>query len=116
MKIFTTLSLIFSLFTSGIVFAQSDNMKMDGMDMTSMDMTKKTTDATNKAEGVVKAVDQASGTVTFAHGPVKSLGWPAMTMSFTVEDKALFERLTPGKKVQFEFIKQGNKYVVTSVK
>ena len=31
----------------------------------------------------VKSVDLAARTVTLAHGPVKSLNWPAMTMCFT---------------------------------
>jgi Cu(I)/Ag(I) efflux system protein CusF len=121
MKRITTAPLILSLLMSGIALAQSDSMNMEGMDMKNMDITgkdmaKKTPETANKAVGVVKAVDQANGTVTFAHGPVTSLGWPDMTMIFTVEDKVLFDNLTVGKKVQFEFVKRGNKYVVTSVK
>ena len=42
------------------------------------------TAAAHPATGVVKSVDRAKGTVTLAHGPVKSLNWPAMTMPFTV--------------------------------
>ena len=45
------------------------------------------------ATGVVKSVDRAKSTVTLAHDPVKSLNWPAMTMPFTVTDKALLEKL-----------------------
>lgn len=64
----------------------------------------------------MKAVDPAAGTVTLAHGPVKSLNWPLMTMGFAVNDKALFDKLSVGKKVDAEFVQQGGKYVITAVK
>jgi Cu(I)/Ag(I) efflux system protein CusF len=72
--------------------------------------------AAHPATGVVKSVDRAKSTVTLAHDPVKSLNWPAMTMPFTVKDKALLEKLPAGKKVQFEFVQQGKDYVITNVK
>ena len=74
------------------------------------------TAAAHQATGVVKSVDRAKGTVTLAHGPVKSLNWPAMTMPFTVKDKALLEKLQAGNKVEFEFVQQGKEYVITTVK
>jgi Cu(I)/Ag(I) efflux system periplasmic protein CusF len=72
--------------------------------------------AAHQATGVVKKVDPKAGTVTLAHDPVKSLKWPAMTMGFTVKDKALLDKLQPGKKVEFEFLQQGKDYVITGVK
>ena len=72
--------------------------------------------APHQATGTVKKVDPAKGVVTLAHEPVKSLKWPAMTMGFTVKDKALLDKLQPGKKVEFEFVQQGKDYVVTGVK
>ena len=70
----------------------------------------------HQATGVVKSVDPAKGSVTLAHDPVKSLKWPAMTMGFTVKDKALLDRLQPGKKIEFQFVQEGKNYVITSVK
>jgi len=72
--------------------------------------------AAHKASGIVKAADRGKGTVTLAHGPVPSLKWPAMTMSFAVKDKALLEKLPTNKKVDFEFVQQGKDYVITDVK
>ncbi|MBI5918651.1 MAG: copper-binding protein [Nitrosomonadales bacterium] len=72
--------------------------------------------AVAEGRGVVESADQAKGVVTLTHEPIPSLNWPAMTMDFAVEDKALFRKLVPGKTVRFEFIKQRNKYVVTGVK
>jgi len=99
---------------------------MKGMDMKQMDATKckEMKPTTNSkphsngmhvADGVVKQLDP-KGTVTLQHGPVKSLGWPAMTMGFSVKDKALMDQLAVGKKVHVEFSKQGDEYVIRSVK
>ena len=70
----------------------------------------------HKGVGTVKKIDPAAGTVTLAHGPIKSMDWPAMTMAFDVKDKAVLGKLSAGKKVEFEFVKEGSGYVVTSVK
>jgi Cu(I)/Ag(I) efflux system protein CusF len=92
---------------------------MQGMDMKDMDKKAdgKASKATvHKTAGVVKAVDPSKGTVTLAHEPVKSLNWPAMTMSFAVKDKMLFDKLAVDKKVNVEFKQDGAGYVVTSVR
>jgi Cu(I)/Ag(I) efflux system periplasmic protein CusF len=95
-----------ALFPVCSAFAQHE-----GMDMSEMS----TKTDINKGVGVVEAVDQAKGIVTLRHEPIASLGWSAMTMDFAVEDKALFSKLAVGKKVQFQFVKQHNHYVVTGV-
>ena len=38
-----------------------------------------------------------------------------MTMSFKVKDQTLMPKLAVDKKVTFEFIKEGDEYVVTRV-
>lgn len=93
--------------------------KMD--DMKSMDMAKKPVNAASvptvhTATGTVQKFDPKSGLVTLAHGPVKSMNWPAMTMGFQVLDKTLIDKLAVGKKVDFEFVQGSKGYVVTSVK
>jgi Cu/Ag efflux protein CusF len=71
---------------------------------------------TYKAIAVVKAVDAPNGKVTLNHEAVKSLNWPAMTMSFLVKNKMLLDKLTVGKKVHIEFKKEDSDYVITAVK
>lgn len=99
-----------------------DDMKSMPMnktgDMKDMNMGKPMAPAgkTHKAVGVVQAVDAKAGTVTVAHGPVPSLNWNAMTMTFDVKDKELLHKFAQGKKVEFEFVEQGENYVVTGVK
>lgn len=95
---------------------------MSSHDMSSHDMkgmkgmeTAKPSPAHN-ASGTVQRIDPAKGTVSIAHGPVKSLNWPAMTMSFAVKDKAMLDNLKPGAKVAFGFVQSGADYVVTEIK
>ena len=70
----------------------------------------------HKASGVVKKVDAKAGTVTIEHQPVKSANMPVMTMDFKVPDKALFAKLTEGKKVEVEFEERGKDYIIHTVK
>ena len=56
--------------------------------------------ASAQGQGVVKAVDARAGTVTIAHGPIKALGWGAMTMAFKADPAAL-KGLAAGDKVSF---------------
>ena len=91
---------------------------MGGMDMKGIDMgkDKKSEGKTHKGAGTVKKVDSAAGKVTIAHGPIPTMKWPAMNMTFTVKDKALLAKFSQDKKVDFEFVEQGSNYVIMSVK
>ena len=109
-----------------------DMKDMKGMDMKDMDMQKchemmnRTSDkgapAAAKAEqlhpavAVVKTIDPEGGKVTLAHEAVPSLQWPPMTMSFQVKDRALFNKLVVGQKVEVSLAHQGENYVVVAVK
>lgn len=98
---------------TGAALAQQ---KMGDMPMKDMPMETPSQGQTHHASGTIKKVDAAKGTVTFDHEPVKTLDWPAMTMTFTVKDKMLLDKLAVGKKLEFEFVKDGKGYVVTGVK
>ena len=110
------------LFATTAAFAQQKMDDMKGMDMSkmeSMDMGKKPTgtkQVTHAVKATVKKVDESASTVTLAHGPVASLNWPAMTMNFRVKDKMLLKKLSVDKRVDVKFVKEGEDYVVTSVK
>lgn len=60
---------------------------------------------TYRAEGQVESVDAES--VTFSHGPVPALQWPAMTMAFGKPGPTAFADVKPGDTVRFEFRKGG---------
>lgn len=145
MKTFAVASILIALSSSNVVFAQDNKMSdmdmkkcmdMKGMDMKGMkdmDMkscmemmnrnseSKSMSDSGNagqvhKATGIVKSVEPQKGTVTLAHGPVESLKWPAMTMGFSVRDKALLETMSVGKNINVEFVKEGGNYVITKAR
>ena len=103
---------LFTLAAAGAAHAQSGGMK--GMDMKDMPMKAEKNAVVHKASGVVAKIDKNK--VTIQHGPVQSLNWPAMTMAFTVKDKALIDRLGKDKKVDFEFRQEGKDYVITAVR
>ena len=114
--------LAMSVAAPALSHAQSDRMKgmdMKGMDMKGMDSNasaKRAKNATHKGTGTVRKSDPAGGTVTIAHDPIKSMEWPAMTMSFTAKEKKMLEGIKPGAKVEFEFVQQESKYTITSIK
>lgn len=108
-----------TLLPAATVLAQQKMDDMKGMDMgkaKGMDMGKAATQTTHAGQGVVKKINAKAGVVTIAHEPVNSMNWPAMTMGFKVKDTMLLDKLAQGKKVHFEFVREGDDYVVTSLK
>jgi Cu(I)/Ag(I) efflux system membrane fusion protein len=51
--------------------------------------------------GIVKAVDPASGRIRISHGPIEDLGWSAMTMEFDVMPGTGLENTRVGQNVRF---------------
>jgi len=62
--------------------------------------------------GIVQSID--GDKITLAHGPISSIGWPAMTMTFTAGPGAA-NGLKAGDKVDFNFRQDQGTYVLTSV-
>ncbi len=84
-------------------------MNMDGMEMKSMKM--EAAPVTHHGTGTVKKIDARM--VTLSHGPITSLNWSAMTMSFKLKDAALTKGIKVGDVVDFELVQSGGNYVVT---
>ena len=95
---------------------QADMKGMDMKDMSPSTMAKDARPVKHVAKGTVKSVDARAGTVILDHEAVKSMNWPAMSMTFKVQDKALVDKLGQGKKVEVEFEQRGKDYVITSAK
>ena len=112
MKSLNAAIITLALAAAAPVFAQSGAMHGMGMDKAPAQGGQATV---HEATGVVKSVDAAAGKVTLAHGPVKTLNWPAMTMTFGVKDKGLLDKLGAGQHVHVGFVKQGTGFVITSV-
>jgi len=93
-------------------FAEATDMKSLNQGATSKHDKSQTT---HKAVGVIRKVDAQANSVTLAHEAIQSLNWPAMTMSFKVQDKTLLDKLAQGKKVEVDFEQRGKDYVITKV-
>lgn len=90
---------------------------MGGMNMNGhMDkgMGAKTMQPVHKASGTVKAIDPAKGTITIAHGAVKSANWPAMKMTFEIAPEMIGD-IKAGARVEFEFIAKGMEATITKI-
>ena len=73
--------------------------------------------AVHQGTGKVVAVDRAKLSIKLAHEAIKSLGWPGMTMDFTVADAALLDGIKGGDTVTFELGKDAKtgKWLITRI-
>ena len=91
-------------------------MDMNGMNMKNMNMNgmkMETAPVIHRGSGTVQNIDATKEMVTLVHGPIASLNWPAMTMSFKLKDAALAKGIRVGEPVDFELVQSGSDYVVT---
>lgn len=70
-------------------------------------------DARHSATGTVQRISGKE--VTIAHDAIKSIGWPAMEMTFTANDAAALKGISKNDRVSFEFQKSGSAPVLTSI-
>jgi Cu/Ag efflux protein CusF len=57
------------------------------------------------ATGTVNSVDAAQHKINLTHTPIPAIGWPAMTMDFTVAPSLDLTRVRPGRRVKFSVAK-----------
>lgn len=60
----------------------------------------------HQAQGILEAIN-ADGTVSITHEPIKSLGWPGMTMDFELSNSSLAQGIKPGTAITFEIVERG---------
>lgn len=78
---------------------------------------------TDRAANASRSLHSASGrvtelsnrSITIAHGPVDSLAWPAMTMTFMVSSPEALAGVAVGQGVAFQFREAADGYEVTSI-
>lgn len=68
-----------------------------------------------EGDGVVRGINARAGTITIAHGPIASLHWPAMTMTFRVQSAALLRGVTVGRTIHFVLQNQNGRPVVVQI-
>ena len=67
------------------------------------------------ATGTVTAINAADRKITFNHGPIPEIKWPAMKMEFPVVPSVDLSKVKVGDKVRFTVSGSGNSYTVQSI-
>lgn len=106
----TLLSLSFA--TAAVAAPQTNATGMKGMS----DMSRMTHNEQAQGVGIVKAVGAANETITLQHQTIRSIGWPAMTMTFKVASPDLLKAIKVGDTVGFSFHPDGMNSTVTAIK
>ena len=65
--------------------------------------------------GVVKMVMSEDRKLNLQHEPIEDLGWPAMTMDFSVADGVDISGLSADDNVMFQLEQRNDRYLITSV-
>lgn len=77
--------------------------------------TPPTADATTAdGAGVITAVDPAAATITINHEAIRSIGWPAMTMTFKASP-AVLQEAAVGDRIQFDLTVRDGAGEVTAI-
>jgi Cu/Ag efflux protein CusF len=86
---------------------------MSGMEGMGGAQTAEPTGQVHSANGDI--TEMSSDSVTISHGPVDSIGWPAMTMSFQATSADMLQGLNVGDPVDFQFQQAGEQNVLSSI-
>jgi Cu(I)/Ag(I) efflux system protein CusF len=70
---------------------------------------------TASATGTVTAIDAAGRKITFNHGPIPEIKWPAMKMEFPVVPSVDLSKVKVGDKVRFTLSGSRNSFTVQSI-
>jgi Cu/Ag efflux protein CusF len=101
------------LLSPGDARAQGMGSKMDNMP--GMGNAKKTAPKTATGAGTITALNAAGRKVTFDHGPMPEINWPAMKMEFPVAPSVDLSKVKTGDKVRFTLSGSGQSYTVQSI-
>lgn len=67
----------------------------------------------HQAQGVLDEIYE-DGSVGITHEPIKSLGWPGMSMDFELANSSLTNGIKPGSKIGFEIVERApGEWVIT---
>lgn len=101
---------------AGAQHAGSAGHSMGGAGMHGYDGMKQAGTKAHTGVGIVKGIDAEKGRITVSHEAIPSLGWPAMTMPLPVADASLLAGLAPGRKIEFELVRQGEGYAISAIR
>lgn len=58
-----------------------------------------------QASGTVNSVDAVKHSINISHAPIRSIGWPAMTMDFPVDPAVDLSAVKAGQKIAFTLVR-----------
>lgn len=99
--------------SSGQFLFDSEASLKSGLGRLDTGKTATPTPVAHAGQGTVKSI--APGEIAIDHGPIASLKWGAMTMTFKSPLGGLPSGLKVGAQVRFEFVQQGDDYVLQSI-
>lgn len=67
------------------------------------------------ATGTIKAIDKQNGKLTLEHEAIDALGWPAMTMDFSVMDNVDIGRLKTDETIRFKLMEMDDRYMISAI-
>ena len=101
---------------AGAASAQGGTGMSDMKDMKKMPpMSDVKAATTAPASGTVTALNAADHKITFDHGPIPAINWPAMKMEFAVAPSVDLSKVKTGDKVNFTLSGSGGTYTVQSI-
>ncbi len=65
--------------------------------------------------GIIQSIDAANNTINLQHEAIDALGWPPMTMDFSVMGDVDLGKLSVNENVMFQLEKHGDNYMITSI-
>ena len=93
------------------------SLQLSAQPMADMAAQKKPEQASHQGTGKVVFVDRTKLRIKLAHEAIKSLGWPGMTMEFSVAKASLLDGLKESDVVRFELRQyKPNEWVIVKIK
>jgi len=89
--------------------------RMSGADSAESSDTSADVSKAVSGNGVIKAINAEDNTLNLQHDPIDELGWPAMTMDFSVMGDVDLSGLSVEQTIMFQLEKHGDNYMITSV-
>jgi Cu/Ag efflux protein CusF len=71
--------------------------------------------AAELADGEIRRIDAAKGSMIVKHGEIKSINMGAMTMAFKLKDPKLATGLKEGDKIRFAVEQAGDQLLITRI-
>ncbi len=90
------------------------NRMSDPQDAESSDASDSSAKAVS-GNGVIQEINADENTVNLKHEAIDALGWPAMTMDFSVMPDVDLSKLSVNEGVMFQLEKHGDSYMITAI-